>query len=768
MRHTVGALAGPVGPGDVFEVVRRDAAIVHGQLLSGRPVEPDALADLRAELGLVPPAPCVLVPRDLLLSTGSLPVAVLEAPLLLPATRVGPDWLTTLGRGPFVRGLLQSVAAMAEALGAGHTVGFVHGSIEATQVFARSPEPGSTLCLAGFGMSYFGRGTAETPVARRDLVDLVRVLHTLFGLVRAEPEGAAAVKWLLLRQSAMHGEHPALASGTQLAETLRDLARLDTEEAPRATRQSPRATTLAPVRGPSSPPRRDGPGRHPAFEPDDGLSPREPLRRSTRPQSGHQAPLAIRPKPTVRLGRTLGVAAGLSVALVALAGGLTLYNARHHLRTMSQGRLSLRSRPDPSALCPGELAASAEGLAFSGRVADFDLGCTGDRDAPLLVVVAREDTGIRVVTRPARRGASLSLAPLPLARGAVELGPMLVPPSDAGDPSAGQPLWFAWRNGVGAPFSVARLEGNASRLRPVSVAGWDDIPLHGAHTVWAEGSTAWVVTSVGDRAHRHALLLALSSVVGHTPVIAWRIADAYAVATIPGPRPVVLLHETTPEATGITLRTITLDLATLAAARLSGALVDPTLIQGAPMPPRARSVSGTLQLTTGQELDVVPRGQRDAAGIAHFVLTVGPRMPAERCAETGRCVGVGQVLHASFQGAELPTATVVSQRAWAEALLPPDVPEETGDAGPPQGLMAVLREATPEGLPGTGRRLVPLDAPGAGADGGVVAETTLAQVGGVRAQWARCGGETWVAVREDLPTARLIVRPAACLGPRPL
>ncbi len=765
MRHTVGPLAGPVGPGDVFEVVRRDAAVVHGQLLTGRPVEPDAIADLRSELGLVPRAACVLVPREILLSTASLPVAILEAPLLLSPSRVFPDWVASAGRGVVARALLQSAASMAEALGAGHTVGYIHGAVEATQVFALGPEPGAPLALAGFGLSHFGRGASgEAPTAHRDLVDLVRVLHTLLGLAKVEPEGAAAVKWLLLHQAAMHGQHPALASGTHLAETLRELVRLDTEEAPRATGRGARLTTMAPVRGPGAPPRREPTGRHPAFQPDNANSPREPLRRSGRPPAPHTTvPKPIQARPTVRLGRTLGVAAGLSVALVALAGALSLYNARTHLRDVAQGRLTHRWRQAIPAPCPGELARSALGLGFQGRVSDFDLSCAGGASDPLLVLVAREDTSVRVATRPAQRGGLLTLAPLPVARGAVELGPVLAQSAEGG---GRDPLWFAWRNGVGAPFTVARLEGSASRLRTVSVTAWDDVPLHGAHLVWADGTASWVVTSVGDRTHRHTLLIELSGSPGRPPVIAWRLGDAQAVSAIPGPRPTILLHEASPGGGGVALRALTVDLGLLGAARLPGSLVDPTLIEGAPVPARARNLSERLQINTGEEVDVVPTGLRDARGSAHFVLTVGPRMPQERCMETGRCVGAGQVIHTTFRGAELPTATVVSPRAWAESLLPFEAPEALGDRGDASevpALVAVLREASPEGLPGARRRIVPLS-PEGGPRG---AETVLSEVGGVRAQWIRCGGETWVAVREDLPTSRVIVRPAACLGPLP-
>jgi hypothetical protein len=753
MRHTAGTLKAPPGPGDVFEVVRRDAAVVHGQLLAGRPVEPDALADLRAELGLVSPAACVLVPREILLSAASLPVAILEAPVLVPAREACAAWVEPLGRAAVARALLLGLAAMAESLGAAHSVGFVHGAVEATQVFALGPAPGAPLALAGFGLSVVGRAPGAAPLApRRDLVDLVRALHTLLGAAKIDLEGAATVKWLLLRQAALHGEHPALGSGALLAETFRDLARLDTEEAPRATARPARSTTLAPARSSGASPRESA-GRHPAFRPEDGSTPREPLRRSGRPPSPNAPPRAIQARPTVRVGRTLGLAAGLSVALVAVAGGLSLYNARHNLRNLPEGRrLSLgRGRSVPR--CADESPASVQGVVLDGRVTEFDLACTRADASPMLVLLARQDTAVRVAVRPARHDAALTLAPFPVARGAVELGPVLAPAANGDEAAA---VWFAWRNGVGPPLAVARMEGGASRLRPVSVAAWDDVPLHGAQVVWADADTSWLVTSVGDRAHRHSLLVALSSAPTHPPVIAWRLGDAQAVAAIPGPRPTVLLHTLNGAADGLGLQALTLDLGALAVARLPAGTVDPTRIEGVPLPARARTASGLLQITTGEEVDVVARGQRDTAGAAHFLLTVGARLPAETCADTGRCVGAGQVIHATFAGVESPVASVVAPRAWAEALLGSDG-ASPGDAAAPGPLTAVLRDATPEGLPGAGRQLVALGAPSAGA-------VAAPGVGGQRARWVRCGGELWVALREEQPTPRVTVRPAGCMG----
>ncbi len=101
------------------------------------------------------------------------------------------------------------------------------------------------LQLSGFGIDAFARGNnpENAPSKRADLVALLNALQELFSVGGLSPEGGAAAKWLLLRTSAQHGEHPALASGASLSTALNEMAALRPDDGPPRVVRAP---TLAP------------------------------------------------------------------------------------------------------------------------------------------------------------------------------------------------------------------------------------------------------------------------------------------------------------------------------------------------------------------------------------------------------------------------------------------------------------------------------------------------------------------------------------------
>lgn len=744
-RHVAGALGAPVAPGDVFEVIRQGAAVVQGQLLAGEPMERGRFEELRDTLKLLPAQSALLAPAELTLSLSGLPVAIVDTPRLLALSAVLGERAPGLARGPLVKALFLAFARVAEGLAETHALGLSHGAIDVSRFYVTDdalPE-----ALDGLKLGAFGLGETQAP-PRRDLVELLRALHRMFTVAQTQPAGPASAKWLLLHQSAMHGEHPALESAGTLAATLRELARLDAEEDPRATTRPQRTATLTPARGASAGQASTRPStlagaRHPAFVPDDA-TPREPLRRTERPTSGRaRPPRPVPPAKTVRFGRTLAAATLSALTLVAVAAGLYLWKGRDQLSQIAVGQL-LPGHPRASLRCPGENATSQSGARFAEDVTSFRAACVNAAEGPQLVVVAREGTSVRVASRLARRGEAFRTAVLPVDRGAVELGSALSTAAD-GHPSA---LWFSWRSAVGNPFTIARVEGSASQLRPFSINGWDDIRLRGANLVAVTGDTAWLSTSAGSDLHGHSLLVAveMAPTVERPPVTVWRLGDAPLAATLPGPRPGFLLMSRVPNSHDVIFTLVEVDLALLRSARTNTAA--PAELDGLALPPRAVTTREPLRFEVDEAVDVAPQGVTTPDGVHQFVMTLGAPLSDERAEATGHHVAPGRMLLLRIPAVGQPVASPLGTRGLAESLEPS-----------PAGLRALVRDADPNGLPGESIRFLTLNSAGA------ITETSVGHGGGDQIVRIACGEDAWLLSLDPHQRARVLARPEVCLLP---
>ncbi len=714
--------------GALFEVVDRSSAVVLGQLLSEVPVTPAQVAEVRAELSAVPALPTLVRPRELVLSARSLPVAILDRPgIVLLRSRVAV-LAVSQGKRPFVESLLRWIAAVAGDLSVAHQANAIHGGIT-SRVLVSNPRSDAEACLlAGFGIGAFANrvspGAPGTePTKRRDLTDLLGALHDLFLVAGVQPEGSAAAKWTLLRHSAMHGEHPALASGTALAAALNEIASLpdDADAKPTAGRATGRMATMAP------PPSRQT-GRsttQPA-----GRSATQPGGRSNRPTERPAPPTAPRFSPVI-------VGVGIA-AIVAVAGGVGYVLWRTAQEARSGQTATPVPRPhravDNNALdCPGETTLPLEALHPEGGAQEYDGVCSDGNGAPRMTVVARTGTTVMAATRPARRGQHFS-APAVLGHGAVELGSALALP-DAD--------WVSWRNGVGVPVGLARIDGHGALPVEVGLPGWDAVPLRGAIILHATARDVFLVTNVESEGGAHPVLLdvALAPTNGRPPVTTWYLGSGVVNAAIPGDTPTLLLHlrgNGHHELSALTVR-----LGLLVSARSPA---EPASVRGANPPDNAVERSATLTIN-GEALAPVPHGALPGRS---FLVTVGAARTSEPCPTPGRCVGAGAVTLVSFPPQGSPVARELSRNAWAEDLV--------GTGG--EGLQAVYVLATPSGAPATVHTTASLTS--------ITAEpqrAALVALGSPHARLALCGTDPWMVFDATAPEPGVAALPLACLHP---
>ncbi len=711
--------------GELFEVIDRDAATVTAQLLGTTATTVEHLGDLRPVLGAVPSGLCLLRPREVTMTRGQLPVAIFALPGLTPLRDRAPELLASLGRTEAVATLFAWFAAMATDLDRVHTAKLCHGAIRVGQVVV-GPGPLERCYLVGFGLDALARKAgSETADAstRRDLVDLLGALHDLFVVLGTAPDGGAAAKWTLLRHSAQHGEHPALASGVELGKTLVELGKLSREpNAPMQSMRPPRSSgTLPPPRTSSGRSATMPPPRNPSSTAREEAAARAGSPRVSRvPPPPPEAPSGPSRKPVF-------IAVGVLV-VAAVAGGVLVLNNRE-APTTSPPRVAAPVRaPRPALRCEGESLAPAAG--FETAATEFDVDCAPDAHA--LVAVVRDGTAVRLATRDAVRGHAWTTEPTPLGSDVAEIGVVAAAPGG---------LWVPWRNRAGDPFGLAEVSLPTHARSAVAVSGWDAVPLRGVMLLHRDDANAWLLSNVESDGGSHPVLFqaVTNPARGRAPVQTWYLGAGTVEAVAPGPSPVLLFHQR--DGRTHRLSALTLDLGAVAAARAPD---DATSVRGANPPESAlqRSAAVTLE---GDAIAFVPRGARSGSSVA-FALSAGAALPADQCHAGSPCAGPGPV-HLLRFGSAGPVDTVVS----ADAVVR-DVDADGGDR------WLVLLETAP-GAPAAALHL--------GVVAGSTVESRELQAFGVGpAQAVVCNGSTWLARRVTQPTPRVAVVPVDCLTPR--
>lgn len=730
-RFTVSRAPEEERPGELFEVIERDAAAVAAQLLGGTASATDHLADLRPVLGAVPSNSTLLRPREITMNRASLPIAIFAVPGLVPMRERLGEVVSALGKPATVAALLTWFAAIAADLDRVHAANVYHGVISQRYVVCPVGGPVERCQLVGFGIDALSRRLSpdQAPATpRKDLVDLLTALHELFITQGLAPDGSAAGKWTLLRHSAQHGEHPALASGTELGKTLTELAKLSLEPAaPMAPMRPQRSATLAP------PMRAEGGARNPTIPPPRATRPREDsvtsrADRSIRGLRGASIPPEPRPpaaRPWVR-GVLIGV--GL-VALFAGAGFVYLSRGPKEPTSISAPRpRPLRVVEGPR--CEGEDLSPPAG--FETAATDFDVACAPD--GRTLVAIAREGTAIRTASREARRGQAWRYVSSSDATGAVELGAAV---------ATADGLWSIWRNGVGEPVGLAEVSRDPHAHAPVPLAGWDNVPLRGVMLLHRDQTATWLVSNVESEGGAHPVLFHVQGGEGRgrASIQTWYLGAGTVEAVIVGPTPTLLFHQR--DGGGHRLSALWPQLALLASARPGG---DATSVRGATPAENALRRSSPVTIA-GEALAATMTGVRvgDEAG---FVVTLGPARPAEDCPSRGRCVGPGAVHLLRFNPARpAPVDVTVATESVALDVLG-EGPDRWLVLHEPAGVAAhpTLRLSTVVGDTST--------------------HSDIASLGAGRGRLVRCGDALWLGQRLASPTPRIVVAPVDCLTTR--
>lgn len=751
-RYVVVKAVADARPSQLFEVVDRSGVQLFGQLLHDAAVAPAVAQEVRAALVAMPALPSILKPRDLALSPKALPVAVLERPGgVAPLKDRIAGVVEALGRREAAQWLLRQGAAIAGDLAQVHQSGLVHGSIQALSLVCAGAGEVGMPQLAGFGVNAFARDNdpQRAPSRRSDLIDLLGAMQDLFAAAAIAPEGAAAAKWSILCASAKHGEHPALASGAALASALNEMAALKVDDAAPAPRPSLRAQTLvgprasiAPTAGATTPGSRGTipPGRV-SMVPSSGRASQVPSsgRATHQSRTGMRAaPPAEEPAaPTPSKWRvSFAVVVPVVLAIAGAVGGAVWY-ALHLNDDVGEGRLSTRREPPgaPAAMCQGESSAQGQVVA-DFRGAEFDAVCLPSPDR--LGVIARKGTELQFFARSVERGQRFG-EPQVVARGAVEFGGALTREGV---------LWTAWRNGVGDPFGLGRVEGERVAVLSLPIAGWDSIPLRGAMLLEVTPRLAWLVTNVAPQTEgAHTLLLQVTFGPATPEVVAWRLGEGVAESVITGDAPAVLLRQSVQDGATTRLRFIDVSprLGAIAALRRPA---DPTAVIGAALPDAVVTRSAPQDFD-GAAAGVVRRGV-SVGGVHAWLFGRGAVRPAETCDTPERCHTAGPVVVLAFGGDAAPTVTPVIPRGWATEL-------GATDNG---GLRVLTTGANVAGGEQTFHVMTTLAGPRAATTG---AGTNLATFRSPRVRMVKCGAEAWAVFDGSQPSAALSALPAACL-----
>ncbi len=719
-RYRVANAPEALRPGVVFEIADRSGATVLGQVLADGAVTPAMVQEVRGDLSVIPAMPTVLKPREIALSAAGVPVGVLERPGLV-RLRDRLQGLDAEQKKPVANALLRAFATLASDVAMLHQSGQLHGAISSGVMLGPATGEIQGALLSGFGVVSFARRLGKltaAPTARGDLVDLLGALHDLFLVAGVQPDGGAAAKWTLLRHAAMHGEHPALASGNALATQLNELAAMPASDE-RAPRPSRMPTIGAPMRPRSSVvPSEPSAGASATMRP-----PSTTTTRKTIPPSG-KGSVRAEPPRLKRWNFSAGILVG-GLGVIALFGSAAAYYVWDARANRGDARLMQpRVRITPPA-CAGETPQSRTALSLSSPARQFDATCADGR----LVVVSREGTNLVVAQRRAARGQAFA-APLRLGESVVELGAPITLDTAA---------WVSWRNGVGAPFGVARVDATGASLLTVPITGWDNVAVQGVSLLHATARTVWIATTIVGETGSHGVLIEHTS--GDRPrVRTWFIGEGRVASSVPGPRPTVLLDLATDGAHSIAA--VTMDLAAIETLPANDRA---TSAHGGVIPATALTTSAPLRVE-GDRLVAPRQGALTTAGVRVFGVMTGTARPEDTCEEAARCVGPGAVRLAVFPPTGEGSLVELAPRAWIE-----DLRAEGGER-----VEASLRTPNPADTPVPTRRLIshPIGAtPGAAR--------YFEAEGTPRARTLRCGDELWFV--HDAPDPhRVAATPAAC------
>jgi len=719
----------PIDPSQVdtlHEVRDAQSTVSYAQCLLEAPLAPAAFESLRGELAAIPASRIYHRPDEVVRSTQGVPAAIFrQAHPLGLSQRLAALFSGDVDerRRAALRTLVAWFAPLAEELNNLHAVGVIHGAITLDRLHVIEDRGAERLCLSGFGIEAAARYAASKPRPgpRADFAALALALQAAMERTGARPDGAAVVRWEMIRNCARAGDHPALQSGLALANAIRQL--ID-EPARRISMGNLTAVGSAALPPPA------GDDRGGAGAPSGSFALGPSLGASTDQAalvaSPFTAPPEVQTRADARRRRVL-IAAGVAVAVVATAAIVTLTGRG----TPTDGGIPARVRVSVPTRCGDEPLAPPPTIAVAAAPTALGASCLGD--AQEVAVLAHVDDTLVLGRRRSTRGSRFEERPSVIAEGVLH----------AGTSVSGPVAWTTWISRTGPVFGLARIDRQAQRI-PVRTPGLTAESFRGAMLLRADSTGAWIGTTYAVGGRARAAVVELAAHRNDEPRVAtvYLITEGAVVAAIPGDPATLLVRQavdgrTTFTAVSLPLNTLA-GLSTAADADGGSAEVDPatTAMRELSAQVLMRSAPWTAPAGVVHFADL---GTGAAGSSRRFLATV--EGGADGGCEGEDCAGSGSVLVLEF---------------------------------PPRG-EAVTREIEPHGR---GRMI------SHGVNNTVVAAVTRSSDGTlvphvldvgseVRAQhWVlggldlaavvTCGDEAWLAFAQGSPQLRIGAMPLAC------
>ncbi len=714
----------PIDPGKVdslHEVRDAQGTISYAQLLHGAPVPPPVFEALRGELAAIPASRLYRRPDEVVRSALGVPAAIFRQAHPTPLT----ERLASLFTGDVderrragLRALVAWFAPLAEELNNLHAVGVVHGAITVDRLHLIEDRGTERLGLSGFGIEAAARlvGAKARPGPRADFASLALALQASMERTGARPDGAAVVRWEMIRNCARAGDHPALQSGLALANAIRQLV---DEPARRISRGNLTAVGSAALPPPAEGERANLPARSSGSYAQVGATTSDPAALSASPFT---PPPEAQTHQDARRRRVL-IAAGIAVAVLATAAAVTLTSrvAPVDGTIPSRVRVSVPTRCGDEPLAPPRTVAVASGASALGAL------CLDD--AQEVAVLAHVDDTLVLGRRGSTRGAPFGERPTVVAEGVLS----------AGTSVSGPVGWTTWLSRTGAAFGLARIDRQVHRI-PTSTPGYPAGSFRGAMLLRADATGAWIGTTLVTDGRERAAVVEFAARRNDEPrdATVYVISEGSAVAAIPGDPATLLLRQT--GADRDTYAAVSLPLNTLAGLS-SAASGDGGAPGGGAAALRELSAQVLLRsagwTAPAGPIEFAPLGAGTAGSSRRFLAT------AVAAADAGceACEGSGSVLVLEFPPHGDAVAREIEHHGRGRMIA--------------QGVSNTMVAAVTRASDGV---LVPHL-----LDGGSEGRAQRWVLGGLdRAAVVTCGDEPWVAYAQGSPQLRLGAIPLAC------
>ncbi len=645
----------------VHEVRDAQGQILWAQIVSATPLTPTVFDALKAELGAIPNARAYRRPDEVLRSSAGYAAVIFRQPHPQPLVERLPGMFAgdlDDRRRASLRTLVGWFAPLAEELNNLHAVGVVHGAITLERLHVHEDRGTERLVLSGFGVDAASRLAVgrPRPPPRADFASLALALQAAMERTKVRADGAALVRWELIRNCARAGDHPALQSGLALANAIRSLIDEPARRISSGTLTAVGSTASQPAeRLPNSP--------LPSPPPDPSGSYAAGSDRVR--QTAFTAPPPDTAAPQVVRRRRIGVAAALVLAVLATSAIVSL-SQKNPLRDMAG---PLHARVSVPTRCGDELLAPPSAFATSGRASDVVPVCFGD--GRFLGVIARVDDTMVVGRRRAARGERFDEGVAPIADAVGALGTAVS--SDAG--------WIAWTPREGFAFGLARVDRAVTRI-PIQAPQLQPGAYRGAFLLRAEPLTAWVASTLREGGRSRPVIVQFASRYPDQARAAtvFALGDGEVVAAIPG-EPATLLVQRVADG-HLSFSTFTVPLQSLAGLVRAG--VDPDAAADAdavatadaeaappPDPLAPREISSELLRRSAawappsSAVRVEPAGAGADGSPVRFLATV---FPAEAGCTSADCAAPGSVQLVEFPPHGDPVAREIERQASAASM----------------------------------------------------------------------------------------------------